>query len=138
MNLSDQKIFSFNNLNGFTHLYKNETPLSTYYKRFIIIFDLDTKDIKPKAWIASITMSDLKNDDSAKQMLESFKKMTKEEIANSKGLKIKVVRFREGMSYESLAKSSPLGKFAKEKLMLLNGHYPEGNPEVGDLIKIVQ
>ena len=136
--LIDQKIFSFNNLNGFTHLYKNETPLSTYYKRFIIIFDLDTKDIKPKAWISSITMSDLKNDDSAKQMLESFKKMTKEEIANSKGLKIKVVRFREGMSYESLAKSSPLGKFAKEKLMLLNGHYPEGNPEVGDLIKIVQ
>ena len=42
------------------------------------------------------------------------------------------------MSYESLAKQSPLGKFAEDKLRLLNGHYPNKNPKVGDLIKIVQ
>ncbi len=136
--LIEEKDFSYNGLRGFTHLYQNDTPLSTYYKRFIIIFDLETKNIKPKAWIASIAMSDLTNDDDAKTILTSFKKMTTEEIANSKGLKIKVIRFREGMSYDSLAKSSPLGKFAKEKLKLLNGHYPEGSPQVGDLIKIVQ
>ena len=56
----------------------------------------------------------------------------------SKGLRIKVIRFREGMSYESLAKSSPLGKFSADKLRLLNGHYPNLTPEIGDLIKIVQ
>ena len=32
----------------------------------------------------------------------------------------------------------PLGKFAVDKLRLLNGHYPNKNPKVGDLIKIVQ
>ena len=42
------------------------------------------------------------------------------------------------MSYESLAKSSPLGKFSADKLRLLNGHYPNLTPEIGDLIKIVQ
>jgi len=83
-------------------------------------------------------MKDLTNDNSAKNILTSFKKMTENEIANSKGLKIKVIRFREGMSYDSLAQSSPLGKFAKEKLQLLNGHYPDGRPSIGDLIKVVQ
>lgn len=141
--LSNNKVvneenFSFNNLKGYTQLYKNETPLETYYRRFIVIFDTDTKDIKPKVWITSITMRDLTNDSSAKKILASFKKMTENEIANSQGLKIKVIRFREGMTYETLAKSSPLGKFAKEKLQLLNGHYPNGSPNLGDLIKIVQ
>ncbi len=134
----NQENFSFNNLQGYTQLYKNETPLETYYKRFIVIFDTDTKDIKPKVWITTITMKDLTNDNSAKSILASFKKMTENEIANSKGLKIKVIRFRDGMSYETLAQSSPLGKFAKEKLQLLNGHYPDGKPIIGDLIKVVQ
>ncbi len=134
----NQENFSFNNLQGYTQLYKNETPLETYYRRFIVIFDTDTKDIKPKVWITTITMKDLTNDNSAKSILASFKKMTENEIANSKGLKIKVIRFRDGMSYETLAKSSPLGKFAKEKLQLLNGHYPDGKPNIGDLIKVVQ
>ena len=136
--LLNEEVFSFNNLSGYTHLYKNQTPLETYYRRFIVIFDTDTKDIKPKVWVASITMKDLTNDNSAKSILTSFKKMTENEIANSKGLKIKVIRFREGMTYDSLARSSPLGKFAKEKLQLLNGHYPDGRPSIGDLIKVVQ
>ena len=136
--LLNEEVFSFNNLSGYTHLYKNKTPLETYYRRFIVIFDTDTKDIKPKVWVASITMKDLTNDNSAKSILTSFKKMTENEIANSKGLKIKVIRFREGMTYDSLARSSPLGKFAKEKLQLLNGHYPDGRPSIGDLIKVVQ
>ena len=136
--LINEEVFSFNNLSGYTHLYRNDTPIETYYRRFIVIFDTKTTDIKPKAWITSITMKDLANDSSAKSILASFKKMSESEIANSKGLKIKVVRFREGMSYESLAQSSPLGKFAKEKLQLLNGHYPNGQPSIGDLIKVVQ
>ena len=70
--------------------------------------------------------------------METFSKMSEEEVKNSKGLRIKVIRFREDMSYESLAKQSPLGKFAVDKLRLLNGHYPNKNPKVGDLIKIVQ
>ena len=47
-------------------------------------------------------------------------------------------RFREGMSYNELASNSPLGRYAEGKLRLLNGHYPVGEPQVGDLIKIVE
>jgi predicted Zn-dependent protease len=71
-------------------------------------------------------------------MLKTFAKMSETEVSNSKGLTIKVIRFRDGMSYEKLSKSSSLGKYAEDKLRLLNGHYPNSNPNVGDLIKIVQ
>jgi predicted Zn-dependent protease len=64
--------------------------------------------------------------------------MTEEEISKSKGLRIKVIRFRQGMSYKELSDNSPLGKYAEGKLRLLNGHYPKGKPEVGSLIKIVE
>jgi predicted Zn-dependent protease len=64
--------------------------------------------------------------------------MTKEEVSKSQGLRIKVIRFREGMSYKELADNSPLGRYAEGRLRLLNGHYPEGRPEVGTLIKIVE
>ena len=42
------------------------------------------------------------------------------------------------MSYKKLAIGSALGKFAIDKLRLLNGHYPDKSPAIGDLIKIVQ
>ena len=71
-------------------------------------------------------------------MIKTFSKMTESEVENSKGLRIKVIRVREGTTYEELAKSSPLGKYSIDKLRLLNGHYPDGNLKVGDLIKIVQ
>ena len=64
--------------------------------------------------------------------------LTQDEIAKAKGLRIKVIRFRSGMSYEDLANNSPLGRYAEGKLRLLNGHYPSGEPKVGDLMKIVE
>ena len=119
-------------------MYENKGAFSTNFKRFIIIFDTQSTKLKPKAWISTITMKDKADDSDAINMLKSFQKMSEKEIADSKGLRIKVIRFREGMSYESLAKSSPLGKFSADKLRLLNGHYPNLTPEIGDLIKIVQ
>ena len=64
--------------------------------------------------------------------------MTTDEIEKAKGLRIKVIRFRKGMSYDELADNSPLGRYAEGKLRLLNGHYPKGEPNIGDLIKIVE
>ena len=130
--------FSFNGLNGFSELYLSESLMGDKYKRFTVIFDTKSKNIKPKVWIAVSNLQNLKNDISAQNMLKTFAKMSKTEVSNSKGLTIKVIRFRDGMSYQKLSKSSPLGKYAEDKLRLLNGHYPNSNPNVGDLIKIVQ
>ena len=130
--------FSFNGLNGYSYLYHSESIMQSSYVRFTIVFDISDNEKKPKVWIMRSDLFDLTNDDESKNILKTFSKMSKDEVENSKGLTIKVIRFREGMSYEELAKSSPLGKYSIDKLRLLNGHYPNSNPSIGDLIKIVQ
>ncbi len=130
--------FSYNDLEGHSHLYKSEGLIESTYRRFTAIFDIKNNKTKPKVWIAITDLKDLKNDASSTDILKTFSKMSDKEVKNSKGLRIKVIRFRDGMSYEKLAKGSPLGKFALDKLRLLNGHYPDKSPNIGDLIKIVQ
>ncbi len=130
--------FSFNGLNGYSYLYHSKSIVDSSYVRFTIIFDIGDSEKKPKAWIIRSDLHDLTNDEKGKGILKTFSKMSGDEVENSKGLKIKVIRFREGMSYIELAKSSPLGKYSVDKLRLLNGHYPNSNPKIGDLIKIVQ
>jgi hypothetical protein len=130
--------FSFNNLSGHTYLYHSESIASSSYSRFTAIFDTNNSKTKPKVWIIRSNLSDLTNDEQSKDMIKTFSKMTKDEVENSKGLRIKVIRVREGMTYKKLAESSPLGKYSVDKLRLLNGHYPDSNLKVGDLIKIVQ
>ncbi len=130
--------FSYNNLNGYTQLYSSKSFIEEKYKRFTVIFDTANVNTKPKAWISVTNLKDLDDDSEVQLMLKSFSKMPQEEIEQSKGLRIKVIRFRDGMTYEELAKSSPLGKYAIDKLRLLNGHYPDKNPVIGDLIKIVE
>ena len=130
--------FSFNNLSGHTYLYHSESIASSSYSRFTAIFDTSNSKTKPKVWIIRSNLSDLTNDEKSKDMIKTFSKMTEDEVENSKGLRIKVIRVREGMTYKKLAESSPLGKHSIGKLRLLNGHYPDGNLKIGDLIKIVQ
>ena len=130
--------FSFNNLSGHTYLYHSESMVGSSYSRFTAIFDINDSKTKPKAWIIRSNLSDLTNDDASQDIIKTFSKMTESEIENSKGLRVKVIRVREGTTYEELAKSSPLGKYSIDKLRLLNGHYPDGNLKIGDLVKIVQ
>ncbi len=132
--------FNHNGFTGYTMLYKSSTTFSTSYKRFTAIFDIpkDKQKVKPKVWIFVSKADKYENDTEAQIILKTFAKMTDTEVKNSRGLRIKVIRFRSGMSYKELAKQSPLGNFAEDKLRLLNGHYPSDNPKVGDLIKIVQ
>ena len=130
--------FSYNNLKGHSHLYINESIIDKSYKRFTVIFDTKNTNTKPKAWIAVTSFKNLSDDKEIKLMLKSFSKMSQDEIKRSKGLRIKVIRFKSGMTYDKLAASSPLGKYALDKLRLLNGHYPDDNPVVGELIKIVE
>ena len=123
---------------GYTYLYETKSLAESVFTRYTVFFDLDDKDKRPKAWIFVKKFEDLNDDKQSILIDETFTKMTKDEIEKAKGLRIKVIRFKKGMSYEELADNSPLGRYAEGKLRLLNGHYPKGEPKVGDLIKIVE
>tara|TARA_Y100000992_G_C21272863_1_gene497929 strand:+ start:2892 stop:4376 length:1485 start_codon:yes stop_codon:yes gene_type:complete len=136
--LIEQKPLNKNKMSGYTYLYKTTSLVDITYTRYSIFFDIHQEDKKPKAWIFIKKFKEI-NDDNASKIIEtSFQKMTQEEVSKSQGLRIKVIRFREGMSYKELADNSPLGRYAEGRLRLLNGHYPRGTPEVGSLIKIVE
>ena len=59
-------------------------------------------------------------------------------IGKKKYGRLKMITVRSGMTFASLAKNSVIPKYAEEKLRLLNGMFPKGEPRAGQLIKIVE
>ena len=126
------------NMPGYTYLYETKSLADKSFTRYTVFFDIDDEIQKPRAWIFIKKFKEMSDDNQLNVINETFTKMTKDEIAKAKGLRIKVIRFRSGMTYQDLASNSPLGRYAEGKLRLLNGHYPSGEPKVGDLMKIVE
>ena len=126
------------NMPGYTYLYETKSLADKSFTRYTVFFDIDDEIQKPRAWIFIKKFKEMSDDNQLNVINETFTKMTKDEIAKAKGLRIKVIRFRSGMTYQDLASNSPLGRYAEGKLRLLNGHYPTGEPKVGDLMKIVE
>ena len=52
--------------------------------------------------------------------------------------RIHLVRARQGDTFSALAADSALDDWAEEQLRLLNGMYPDGEPEPGQLIKTIR
>jgi len=51
---------------------------------------------------------------------------------------IRLVRVGEGTTYEGLARNVRIRHDPEPELRLLNGDYPEGEPEPGSLVKVVR
>ena len=51
---------------------------------------------------------------------------------------IKLIKARSGDTFKSLARSSGIPKYGEQKLRLLNGMFPKGEPRPGQLIKVVR
>ena len=68
----------------------------------------------------------------------SIRKLKRSEIKLASSQKIKLVRARSGDTFAQLARQVDLGDYAEEQLRLLNGMYPDGEPSVGQLIKIIE
>ena len=71
------------------------------------------------------------------QVAKSVRKLKKNERSLATGRKIKLVETRRGDTIASLAKKSNLDKYAEAKIRLINNLYPDGDPTVGQMIKIV-
>jgi predicted Zn-dependent protease len=63
--------------------------------------------------------------------------MSREDFQRAKTPKVQVVRAEEDTTMEQLAEESPITNYALDTLRAMNGLYPHGQPEDGQLIKIV-
>ncbi|MDO8704217.1 MAG: M48 family metalloprotease [Sulfuricaulis sp.] len=52
--------------------------------------------------------------------------------------RLRVIQARPGDTFASLAKKSPLNKNGEDTLRLINNLFPDGEPQAGELIKIIE
>jgi predicted Zn-dependent protease len=70
--------------------------------------------------------------------IKTFRRLRQNELEVANPDRIRVVRATPQTTIESLAKSSPIEKYAAQQLRLLNDLYPDKEPTAGQPIKIVQ
>ena len=132
-NTFEEEELKINSLDGYTAIIKRSGRLS----RIAVIFKGD----KVYRFIGSLEdrESDINQYDSRfLRIINSFRKLTKEEQDFSKPLRIRTYLVRNGDSYESLAKDSSININAEDQLRLLNGDYPDKKLNIGRMIKIVK
>ena len=63
--------------------------------------------------------------------------MDRDDFSVAKLPKVQVVRAEDDTTMEQLADDSPITNYALDRLRVMNGLYPSGQPEAGQLIKII-
>lgn len=69
---------------------------------------------------------------------QSFHRLSDEERAQTRALKLHLVRAEAGTRFAGLARQTPDLPDAELLLRLLNGRYPEGEPQPGEYVKTVR
>jgi len=123
-------------LTGYTAVASSKTPYGTRPVRYVVLY----RD--QKAYIFAGAAKDKKSPTGYEQEIlataHSFHALGQDEKMLANEAKIHLIRASTGTRYRDLAGSSPIANYPEEQLRLLNGHYPDGEPRPGDLIKIVR
>ena len=121
-------------LNGYAGVAKLKTPYGLKDTRVATVFD------GKRAYVligAHKDTNSLPGDEFFKT-IQSIRKLNDDERKLAKGQRIKIVKAKPGDTFAKLARESILPNYAEAQLRLLNGMYPQGEPKVGQLIKIVE
>lgn len=105
--------------------------------RFAIIFDTRKRLAFVLMGAGKHDLRKIAQDKNFIPLIFSFAKMNRDDFKVAKAPKIQVVRAEEGTTMEELAAQSPISNYALDKLRVINGLYPDGQPKPGQLIKIV-
>lgn len=77
-------------------------------------------------------------DDDFLAIVRSLHALTPDEREQARPLHIELVRAQPGDTYESLARDTPRLKDAAARTRLLNGDWPDAEPEPGELVKVLR
>ncbi len=127
------------NIHGFeahTATTKIRTEFGRRETRFTVIYQNQMAYILAGTTKESATIS--RFDPDFMDTMQSFHSLTPNEKILSAPLALKIIQADTTTDYEKLAKSSPLLQMSEETLRLLNDHYPDGRPNSGQLLKVIQ
>jgi predicted Zn-dependent protease len=71
-------------------------------------------------------------------VIRSFAGLSAADRKKAAPMHIRLVQVSKGDTYARVARNSPLGDDAQAQLRLLNGHWPDGQPEQGQWLKVVR
>lgn len=134
--LNNGESIKTNSFNGYTGFSKITIQGGSVPARVAtIVDDLRAYDIA----IIGKNQTALDNNDGAGfATIRSMRKLKRNEKKLAEAKHIKLVRAKPGDTFSKLAKQSSLSNHPVEQLRLLNGMYPNGEPKVGQFIKIVK
>lgn len=72
------------------------------------------------------------------RVIRSFGGLNAADRKKAAPLHVRLVRAGKGDTYARLARNSPLGDEAEARLRLLNGQWPDGQPQAGQWLKVVR
>jgi predicted Zn-dependent protease len=116
---------------------KADTAFGPRPVRFAVIFD----ERKGLAYLlrgaGKYDLRNIADDRNYIASIFSFDRMSREDFRSAKTPAVQVVRAEKDTTMEQLAEESPITNYALDTLRVINGLYPHGQPEEGQLIKIV-
>jgi predicted Zn-dependent protease len=134
-NMRQGEPFTAGALEGYTAIADGKTPWGTRDVRYVVLYR-DTR-----AWIfagAAKQQADLQRyHEAVRAAASSYRPLNSEEQALASEQHLKIITAPAGTSYADLARSSPIANYPEQQLRLLNGDYPDGEPEAARRLKIV-
>lgn len=135
-NLDHEASLNINGLDAHTGISVISSKQGSRTTRFTVIY------FGKSAYIiagAGKTTNDMaKHDQIFLNTAKSFHALTEEERPLAKPLRLKVVHADNNTRFSTLAKQSSLDSHAESQLRLLNATYPTGEPQKGELLKVVE
>ena len=114
-----------------------QSPYGPRPVRLAVVFDERRRLAYVLTGAGQYDLTKIADDRSFIATIFSFDRMDQDDFREARPPRLQVVRAEQGTTMESLAEGSPITNYALEKLRVINGLYPDGQPEPGDLIKIV-
>lgn len=134
--LSQEQILNIHGFEAHTAVSNIRTDFGKRETRFTVIYQ------NQMAYILAGTTKEPKQisqfDADFMNTMQSFHSLTPNEKILSAPLSLKIIQADNSTTYQTLITSSPLLQMPEATLRLLNDHYPNGQPNSGDLLKVIQ
>lgn len=114
------------------------SPFGPRPVRVAILYDLRKRQAYLLTGAGNHDLSKVKNDPQFIAAIFSLDRMSADDFRDARTPTVQIVRAEEGTTMAGLAEKSPLTNYALDQLRVINGLYPDGEPENGQLIKIIE
>jgi predicted Zn-dependent protease len=134
-NMRQGEPFTAGDLQGYSAIADGKTPWGTRDVSYVVLYRNN------RAWIFAGAAKESRDQQRYHEVLQatasSYRPLNSEEQALASEQHLKIITAPAGTRYADLAGTSPIANYPEQQLRLLNGDYPDGEPEAAQKLKIV-